>query len=356
VPTVAPAGQHAPAGPSPAPPVTHDFSRVRVQAAPLPQPEFEIVRDVTPKGSLSESDWSDPARTDLDRFADIARLAGVASVIGGTDPTAINLAGKVPGGTLKPGLNYSSQLRSKFPDAPGGETGYLDSHDVYHNPDLPAELDGPLPRIVIILGPNAFRHGKASALATLRHEMTHAAHDQLALGWLTRWRAERPKTSFKEWLAAQARAKKLSPLEAAVIASSTGGGTTGTEVLAHTEGLVTSLPFIPAVDVSLVESDQKYPATVKALRGAGEQFSRMAGNKEVTQAALDRIRTVCCASLTQTQRDRFVEWIDLLLNPSSRTMPDSARKLLVAVYGPLADFLGRVREIARKPCPVKAKP
>jgi hypothetical protein len=329
---------------------------VRVQAAPLPHPEFEIVRDVTPKGSLSEADWSDPARTDVERFADIAKLAGVGSVIGGSDPTAINVAGKIPGGTLKPGLNYSSQLRSKFPDAPGGETGYLDSNDVYHNPTMPTELDGPLPRIVIILGPNAFRHGKASALATLRHEMAHAAHDQLALRWLAKWRTERPKASFKDWLAEQVKGKKLSPLEAAVMESSTGSGTTGTEVLAHTEGLVTTLPFIPPLDVALVESDQKYPAFVRAVRGAGQQFGRWAGNKDVTQAALDRIRTVCCGSLTQTQRDRLVEWIDLLLDPSSKPMPDSARKLLVAVYGPLADFLRKVREIAVKPCAAKAKP
>jgi hypothetical protein len=330
-----------------------------VQRTPLQQPAFEIVQDLTPSGSLTETEWSDQSRTDLERFADIAKLADAFKFVdvgSGTTQAGINLAGKVPGGTLKPGLNYASQLRSKFPDAPGGETGYLDAQDAYHNPDLPAERDGPLPRIVIILGPNAFRHGKANALATLRHEMEHARHAQLALAWLVKWRAERPTASYKDWLASQVKARQLSAVEAAVIASGTGGGTAGTEVLAWTEGLVTSLPFIPAVDVNLVLSDDKYPATIRALRGAGEQFKLVASNTELTKAALDRIRNVCCKVLAQPQRDRLVEWTEFLINPAGRSMPASALKLLVAYFGASTDFLTRVRDIARKPCVAKRTP
>src|SRR4051794_13398260 len=201
----APARQRAPT-PSAAPAVSHNFARVGLQASPLPS--FGIVRDLAPTGSLSEAEWDAPGRTNLERFADIARLAGADAFLGGSAP--INLAGKVPGGTLKPGLNYASELRSKFPDAPAGETGYLDSSDVYHNPDLPAERDGAPPRIVIVLGPNAFTSGKARALSTLRHEMEHAKHEQLALRWLTRWRADRTTASFKDWLGEQVRAKQLS--------------------------------------------------------------------------------------------------------------------------------------------------
>ncbi len=327
--------------------------------APQQQPAFDIVQDLAPSGSLSEAAWSDPSRTDLERFADIARVAdayNLTDVVSGTSQAAINPAGKVPGGTLKPGLNYASELRSKFPDAPSGETGYLDKQGIYHNPDLPVERDGALPRIVIILGPNAFKRGKAHALATLRHEMEHARHEELALGWLVKWRDERPNTSFQDWLASQLRARKMSPVEAAVISSSTGGGLAGTEVLAWTEGLVTSLPFIPAVDVNLVLSDDKYPAAVSALRGAGKHFTLIAGNKDVTQAALDRIRKVCCDVLAQPQRDRLVEWTELLMNPASRTMPTSARSLLVANFGGSKDFLTRVRDIARKPCAAKRTP
>jgi len=294
-------------------------------------------------------------------FADIAKLADAYNLIdavSGTTPSSINLAGKVPGGTLAPGLNYASELRSSFPDAPSGETGYLDSSGTYHNPDLPAERKGRLPRIVIILGPNAFNRGKAYALATLRHEMEHALHEQLALGWLVKWRDEHPNQSFNDWLASQVTAKKLSAVEASVLASGAGGTTAGTEIFAWTEGLVTALPFISAVDVSLVQTDAKYPAVVSALRGAGQNYNRIKaskegskeGRKEVVQAALDRIRDLCCNVLTQAQRDLLVAWIDFLMDPASRKPTELTLKLTIANFSPLKDFLTQVRDIARKPC------
>jgi hypothetical protein len=105
--------------------------------------------------------------------------------------------------------------------------------------------------------------------------------------------------------------------------------------------------------VNLVLRDDKYPAPVHALRGAGKQFTLIAGNKDVTQAALDRIRYVCCNVLAQPQRDRLVEWTELLMNPPSRRLPQSAVSLLVANFGDSKDFLSRVRDIAQKPCPAK---
>ena len=68
----------------------------------------------------------------------------------------------------------------------------------------------------------------------------------------------------------------------------------------------------------MLDSDSKYPAVVKALQGAGKYFTAMSSSKEVTQAALDRIRDVCCNVLDQAQRDRLIAWIELLLDPASR--------------------------------------
>ena len=277
-----------------------------------------------------------PDHTNLERFADIAKLAGADAFLGGAAP--INPAGKVPGGALKPGLNYASELRSKFPDAPAGETGYLDSSDTYHNPDLPAERDGALPRIVIVLGPNAFDRGKAHALATLRHEMAHAQHEQLALRWLARWRTEPTTASFKDWLS------DASPREASVgggsrrTSSGTGGGTVATEMLAWAEGLVTSLPFTPTVDAALLESDARYPSTVAALRGAGKQFNLLGARDDVAQSGLDRIRRVCCNVLTTVQRERLIAWIDVLVDPSMVHLRDAARKLLSANFGEMREL------------------
>jgi hypothetical protein len=320
--------------------------------APEREQPFDIVRDIAPTGSLTEAEWADPKRSIQEKFADIAQLADAYNLIDsvtGTTPLSITMTGKIPGATLKPGLNFTSELRTHFPDAPAGETGFLDAKGAYHNPKLPVERTGPLPKVVIILGPNAFTRTKAHGLATLRHEMEHARHEQLALGWLARWRDEQPVASFPDWLANQVKAKKLGALDAAVIGSFTGGTTVATEVLAWTEGLVTSLPFIPAVDVSLIEIDAKYPAAIKGLQGAGKNFTLLSSSKELTQAALDRIRDVCCRVLTQLQRDRLVAWIDLLLDPASRKMPDLSLKLTIANFGPSRDFLTRVRDIARKP-------
>ena len=44
---------------------------------------------------------------------------------------------------------------------------------------------GPLPKVAIGLAGSVFIPGnKAFALATLRHEIEHAAHDQMAVDWM----------------------------------------------------------------------------------------------------------------------------------------------------------------------------
>ena len=54
---------------------------------------------------------------------------------------------------------------------------------------LTVTAKGPLPEVVICLGPAVFVPGnKAFALATLRHEIEHAAHDEMAVEWVRKWR------------------------------------------------------------------------------------------------------------------------------------------------------------------------
>ena len=40
-------------------------------------------------------------------------------------------------------------------------------------------------------------------LATLRHEMEHARHLELALAWLVKWRDERTAKPFATWMQSQ---------------------------------------------------------------------------------------------------------------------------------------------------------
>ena len=107
-----------------------------------------------------------------------------------------------------PGLNYSTKLSVE------GETGYIDAKGDYHNPDFPVTRDGPLPGAAIILGSGAFSWGnkssprpKAFALATMRHEMMHGIQEQLAIGWLLKWRDEFTGRSFSNWLTEERKTK-----------------------------------------------------------------------------------------------------------------------------------------------------
>ena len=139
---------------------------------------FGTVRDLSPKGSLPDSEWNVKTRTVpvTELYAEIAALAGADKIDGvtGTSKTSINPALRKDT-DLKTGLNFVNNLASN------GETGFVDSTGAYRGPKLPVD-DAGLPTVAIILGPSAFAHDKAQALATMRHEMKHAEHFLLAIG------------------------------------------------------------------------------------------------------------------------------------------------------------------------------
>ena len=98
---------------------------------------------------------------------------------------------------------------------------------------------GPLPQVAICLGPAVFVPGnKAFALATLRHEIEHAAHDQMAVDWLQKWREAGAKGDFRVWLGSQ----PIAAADRALVGERVDGSTVNTEVLAHLEGFITAFP------------------------------------------------------------------------------------------------------------------
>ena len=321
-----------------------DYLPGPVIAAPQPAQEFDPVTDLAPAGSIQEKDWGN--KTDLDRYEDIARLAHAEWIDDVTGISALGINNVGTSGVVKPGLNYSTKIPTE------AETGYIDTKGDYHNPELPTDADGPLPRVAIILGPKAFKRDKAFALATLRHEMTHAAHNELAIGWLLKWRDERTGKSFKDWLSNEQKKKRISEVDFALVSTGVTLNLAATEVLAWTEGFVTALPFLPAKPEFRLMASGDYPAAIAGLKGAGK-FYNSVSSKAVKQAALERIRTFSCATLNQNQRDALIAWIPFLLDPSSLepTKDDAQTVTLINnEFPPLKTFLGQVLASVKKAC------
>jgi hypothetical protein len=317
--------------------------------APQPPDDFDPVPD------LPANDWD--TKTIIQRYEDIAALAHAEMVrdVTGMSAQSINTKAK-----LVAGLNYSTKLSVE------GETGYIDAQGDYHNPDFPVARDGPLPGVAIILGSGAFSWGKsfprpkAFALGTMRHEMMHGMHAQLAIGWLLKWRDEFTGRSFNNWLTEERNRNRISAVDFALVSSGISPfDLAAIEVLAWKEGFVAALPFLPAQpQFSQMIPKEMWPGAISELRGAGDFYNKMstkAGGEDVKKAALDRIHRVICNDPTQNQRNALKAWIPFLLDPSSlNPTTDSdkeAVKLINGFFTPLKDFLKAVLGSATKPCP-----
>lgn len=317
--------------------------------APQPADDFDAVPD------LPANKWDN--KTNIQRYEDIAALAHAEMVRDVTGMSAQSINSKAK---HVPGLNYSTKLSVE------GETGYIDAKGDYHNPDVPMARDGPLPGVAIILGSGAFSWGgkslprpKAFALATMRHEMMHGIQEQLAIGWMLKWRDELTARSFSNWLTEERTRKRISDADFAVVSSGISPfDLAAIEVLAWTEGFVAALPFLPAQpQFSQMMPKEMWPGAVSALQGAGDFFNKMSsktGGEDIRKAALDRIHRVICNDLTQAQRDALKVWIPFLLDPGSlNPTTDSdkeAVKLINGFFTPLKDFLKAVLGRVTKPC------
>jgi hypothetical protein len=194
------------------------------------------------KGGTSAEAWREAVRSRehfVDLFSELATLLNATKVedVKGTTGKDINTARKPEPSALKPGLNFVADLGSDR-----GQTGYL--YDGKFNITLPAQREGTVPTVALILGPLAFdASNKASTLGVLRHELEHAFHGRLALNWLKAWREDESrvakKQSFLEWL----EKKKLPPADLALVRERVGGTKANTEALGNLEQFITQLPF-----------------------------------------------------------------------------------------------------------------
>lgn len=241
-------------------------------------------------------------------YADLATQLGATVIrsVKGTDAKHINGALTPTPDQVKPGLNFVSRGISK------GRTFFVEDGKLANK--LTVTKTGPLPGVAILLGPAAFVPGnKAFALATLRHEIEHAAHDEMAIDWLRQWREKDAPGDFQVWLGKQ----QISAADRAIVGELTKGDTVNTEVLAHLEGFITAFPhedhakanpersvydqlrgvaehWAPASEhvkaeaikrIVAMKKDQKGPA-LAALRAA---FTRLKGEKDAPRDLVDAV-------------------------------------------------------------------
>ena len=164
-------------------------------------------------------------------YADVATEIGSAGLrdIEGTDEA--HITGALTPADVKPGLNFVSRGISK------GRTYYLEDGKPVNK--LAVTKAGPLPKVAVCLAKTVFIAGnRAFALATLRHEIEHGLHNQMAVDQLQKWREKGAKGDFRVWLGQQG----LAQADRELIGERVDGATANTEVLSHLQGFITAFP------------------------------------------------------------------------------------------------------------------
>jgi hypothetical protein len=273
------------------------------------------------------------------------------------------------------GLNYTDQTAG----SEDARTVFLDDHGVA-TPYVP--LDGGRVRVAIVVRPGALAHDRAYAFEALRHELRHAAHFQLTIALLERWRAAaHPKTESRAAFTAWLEKQPIAPVDRELAEERVGqdtqrrnprtdqwepavdAPTDKTEVLAHVEGMLAGLPFLvePASLDTLVHG---WPAAIKQLEGVGwapnlgAHFWKHAGS-DIQQLALKRIQTYCCTVLSADRLATFSSWLDFLhdrsgLAPTDEKPTDQPgaerwyrEREIYQVYHEIRDMLDKVRTVVK---------
>jgi hypothetical protein len=332
--------------------------KVDFLAGPKPDElgEFTPITDLTPATnptptkSLDDKQWA--AANDVDRLKDILNVSrsNWINETAGADSDSVHAMSNE--NDVQPGLNFWAKLGE------AGRTVFI-ANGKNHGPELPLDKTGPLPNIGVILGPHALDSGKAAALETLRHEERHATHFQLATGWLLKWRDDGAKKPFPDWLSEQHAKRKISELDLELVKTFIPTGTdpaTGkpkfdqkdTEVLAHAEGVMAGLQFLPPKpDVALFKAPN-LPAPIDQLHLMRPSFD--VADTDAKTLALDRLHDFCCETLSSAQRTSFLDWLKFLLDVTGKKAPSADEKPIQIEFTGHESFLKQVLTAVQKPC------
>jgi hypothetical protein len=305
-----------------------------------------------------------PNKPPIDRLRAAAKAAN-AKLIEDVDEDPGTEVLVINDGSKKSGLSFFGALRGKGTNPVGGETGFVDEAGQYHNPALPHKRAGALPKVAMILGEDAFQWGdsqtgsmsqmrdKFYTLGVMRHEMMHGVHNRVAAEWLLKWRDELTRDDFVTWLNKQFAAKQLSSHEQDLVLTGVPPLTTGpTEVLAFTEGFVTTLPFLPAnPTLATFPKKEQWPASIAELDGLLRKMSGHSSSRGLKAAQEGRLHEVICGVLDKPQRDALVQWMDFLtsVDPQQASAAEKPAALLFkAAFGSGKQFLIEVKKMAQK--------
>ena len=249
----------------------HALARLLARA-PKPDPQRTKIKHI---GSLTGADeWANTlnkGESVLPLYADLATQLGATVIrdVQGTDAKDITRA--LTPDRVQPGLNFVSRGLGK------GRCWYIEEGKPVNT--LTVSAKGPLPKVAIGLAGSVFVPGnKAFALATLRHEIEHAAHRQMAVDWMQKWREAGAKGDFRVWLGTQ----QIAQADRQLIGELVDGGTVNTEVLAHLEG------FIMAFPLEDHENANPQRSVYDQLMGVAEHWG--SATTEIKAEAVKRIR------------------------------------------------------------------
>ena len=199
-----------PRRPAPEPPAEHPLAGLpnqalaRLLARAKPDPKRTKTNQIGDiNANIDAAEWErrlNAGESIIPLYADIATQIGNAGLreVEGTDEQHITPALTVD--RIKPGLNLVSRGIGK------GRVNYIEDGKPVNKLSVTAK--GTVPKVAICLSGAVFIPGnKAFALATLRHEMEHANHNQMAVDWLQKWRDAGAKGDFRIWLGTQAIAQ-----------------------------------------------------------------------------------------------------------------------------------------------------
>jgi hypothetical protein len=311
--------------------------------APLPMDEFDPIVD------LKLGNWADNNKDMFSRYEDVVDLAG-ATVITDVD-RFIPRSGRVVAG-----LNLSSQVAA---GDEAGDAGYIDGAGNHHGGmDLPVDRFATLPRVAIRLAPKAFKFAgdwreKPFSVSVMRHEMMHAVHNEMAIGWLLKWRDEITATPFDRWIMGELSANRISSVDFQLVTTGTRKVVVATQGLAHMEGFLTAMPFLPATptlkDMHKVE---KWPAALIELNGAGPNFGALLGSPggdAFKKLADSRIHAYCrVEGITPSHRKAVIDWLDFMDNPPAPQTQNEVQAIrVIKDFHKNKDLLNSIRDACK---------
>jgi hypothetical protein len=251
----------------------HALARLLARA-PKPDPQRTQTKQIKDlEATIGAAEWErrlNAGESVIPLYADIATQIGTAGLrdIEGTDEQ--HITGALTVDRIKPGLNFVSRGIGK------GRVYYVEDGKPVNK--LTVTPKGPLPKVAVCLGKAVFIPGnKAFALATLRHELEHAAHNQMAVDWLQKWRDAGAKGDFRIWLGSQ----PIAAADRQLIGERVEGGSVNTELLAHLEGFIMAFPHEDH------EKANPQRSVYDQLAGVAEHWS--SASADVKQEAVKRI-------------------------------------------------------------------